>query len=146
MHDYEQGNFRLEASHFKELQTKFPHSDRRDEYAYLEKLSDLRGHLANPQLPPEQGLGELEKFVADNKDDAFLKPRGRDLAQSAAKVLTDASTAVPMGSETRDMLDRIGKLRADLSGQLEESGFTSEELALLDQALYRARANFGRWQ
>jgi outer membrane protein assembly factor BamB len=146
MQEYEQGKFSLAAGHFKELQTKFPQSERKAEYAYLEKLSDLRGHLANPQLPPEQGLTEVEKFVADYKDDAFFKARGRELAQPAAKVLGDAAAAVPMGTQTQEVLDRIAKLEKELADQLEENGLTKEESALVDQALERAGVNLARWQ
>jgi outer membrane protein assembly factor BamB len=148
MQEYEQGKFSLAAGRFKELQTKFPQSERKAEYAYLEKLSDLRGHLASPQLPPEQGLTEVEKFVADYKDDRFFKPRGRDLAQPAAKVMADAATTVPMGVQTQEMLDRIATLRKELADpdELGENGLTSEESALVDQALASAGINLARWQ
>jgi hypothetical protein len=146
LQEYDQGKFSVAASHFKELQTKFPLSDRKDEYAFLEKLSDLRGHLSNSQLAADQGLNDLEKFVTDNKDHAQFKPRGRDLAKSAAKLLADCASSVPMGSATPDVLQRISKLRKNLVDQLEENGFTNEELASVEQALDRARGNLTRWQ
>ncbi len=145
MEEYNQGNFSQAASHFKQLQEKFPGSARKDEYAYMEQLSGLRGRLGAPQLNPEEGLADLEHFVEEHKDDETFRPQGAGLAKSAAKLVTDYPNAVPMDEKTPEKLDRAEKFVANLGTLLDDNGFTKEDLEQVGKAIADARGRHGQW-
>ena len=143
--EYDHGQYGLAASHFRQLQEKFPSSERKDEYSFLARLSDLRNTLSATQRKPEDNLAALESFLDAEKTDPQFQAHGRDLSAAAAPVLTAFVANIPSNDTTPQQLERIEKFRDALNAELEEKGLTTEEAATLTAALADSRSRHALW-
>jgi outer membrane protein assembly factor BamB len=144
--EYEQGKYSQAGNHFKQLEDKFPFSERKDEYAYLESLCNLLGHIGDPQVNLEERAKELEKFLDDNINSPHILTYADGLARTAAKVLTESATAVPVGPNTMAQLDGVERVSGKVAQALADAGLTSAEQAQLNAAIAAGRAKYARWQ
>ncbi len=144
--EYADGKFKQAGNHFKQLQELSSTGERKDEFAYLEKLCSLRAKLADPQLSPADAVADLKHFVDDNKDSAFFKTYEDGLARDAARVLTAYVTTAPVGAETAELVNGAEALFNDLTAQFDENTFKPEEVTQFTAAATTARGNYARWQ
>ena len=79
---YKQGKFDQAKDMFGQLQKTFPSSDKRDDYHFMEALSDFRGQARAPDADVNAVLARLSTFLDENRKAAPLKDRAPDLAES----------------------------------------------------------------
>ena len=95
---YRQGKFREAKDMFGQLQKNFPSSDKRDDYHFMEALSDFRAQARAPDADADAVLERLSSFLDDNRKAGPLKDRTPDLAESlgwTADAFAQRNTAPP---------------------------------------------------
>jgi PQQ-like domain len=144
--DYQEHKYRSAANLYQDLYDKFPASGRRSEYAYLRKLCELRDRLGTQQRPAAETFDDLEKFLADNKNDPALKQYAADFSEAATKVLLDF-TEQPAGDDTAPaVVAKAEKLLGDIKAALGDAAIKTEDAARLAKAFPAMRKRYDDWE
>jgi outer membrane protein assembly factor BamB len=146
--EYKEAKYTAAEGHFQGLYDKFPASGRRNEYAFLKKLSGLRGRLATSRAPDE-AFGDVEAFLNDTKDDTKLKSYvdqyRADIGAAAVKAAQDFANTPTIDDTTPAALKRAEKLLADVRDELGDDAIKKEDADKVAAAFDGVRKQHGDW-
>ncbi len=113
---YESGAFGDAKDRFKRLGERFPKSEKKDEYAFMEDVSALRMTLTDIS-DPIQSLTDLQSFITQRGREPFWRTQAAAVTADAARKLAAAiqREAKKPGPQAKDLKESVPKLR-DLVG------------------------------
>jgi outer membrane protein assembly factor BamB len=86
---YGEGRYGKAAKDFETLQAKYPNSDRREEYAFLQDLSEVRIYVSNMETPSEDGLERLGEFIREHEQSPFFATYAQGIGETLERLAAD---------------------------------------------------------
>jgi outer membrane protein assembly factor BamB len=150
MDDYQEERFREAAEKFRKLYDKFPESGRRDEYAFLAELADLRAGLADTQTDSRSAIESVGRFLTDHPDTSeeqkkLLAEHGGGLGTSLVKRIDSFldQNALNDGPELSPLLDLITGQVTAVRQRLPDA-LSAADVARIDGRIEQTRVRIAR--
>ncbi len=90
--DYAGGRYHEAAATYRTILDKFPDSGNADDYRFLRELAETRAAESGADV--KAGLDLVLDFLESHKDDPRTKQYGKDVAQTAVKLMREAAKGV----------------------------------------------------
>jgi len=143
--EYKQGKYPSAADKYRQLQERYPQSERLAEYQVLDALAGLRGRMEDLDIPPAEVIDQVEEFLAKHKASATFKPYSRDLGQSLAKRMDTFSRQVPGNDPNAEDVVRHAKAVSDEVSRFPDA-LTAAETQKIAQELAKVREAVALWR
>lgn len=112
---YGQGTFHQATATYQKLIDQFGDSGNVEQYRFLKDLSETRAGESSPDV--KGALDRVQAFLDKYHDDPRLEEYGKDIAQTSAKLVTEAAKRAKENAadkETQELFERGKKVRDTL--------------------------------